>query len=349
MRVGLITGKRGLELREFPAPSPEPGKAVVEIAFCGICGTDVHAYAHGGGYTPAICGHEWAGTVSACGPDVDGVREGDRVAIGIAPACGVCALCRAGAPAQCSTVLMSMLGLDAMAPPHGGFASAIAVNAARLYGLRPQIGDAEAALLEPATVVTHALRRTPVRVGESAVVVGAGPIGLLAVQLVRLAGAGSVVVIEPERSRAELARSLGASEALEPGLADLEERIRAVCGPAGPDLVLECAGVPSTIQRSVELVRRGGRVGLLGLAAAPATIQPAAWLGKEVSLTASLGYTHEEFEATQELAADGRLQLAPLVTDTVGLGELESALERLTKPSGQVKILVDPRRGADPA
>jgi (R,R)-butanediol dehydrogenase/meso-butanediol dehydrogenase/diacetyl reductase len=343
VRVGLITGKQEFTLREFPTPSPEPGKAVVEISCCGICGTDVHAYMHGGPYTPAICGHEWAGTVSACGAGVEGVSEGDRVAIGIAPACGACALCLSGAPSQCMAVLTSMLGLDPMAPLHGGFAPAIAVSAARLYRLRAEIGDVEAALLEPATVVTHALRRTPIRVGESVVVLGAGPIGLLALQLVRAAGAGSVVVIEPEHSRAALARSLGATEVLAPDLEDLEERIRTRCGPAGPDLVLECAGVPSTIQRSVDLVRRGGRVALVGLASSPATIEPGSWLVKEVTLTASLGYTHEEFEATQELAADGRLRLAPLVTDTVGLDGLEEALQRLMRPSGQVKILVDPR------
>lgn len=343
MRVGLITGKQALELREFPVPSAEPGKAIVEIARCGICGTDVHAYMHGGPYSPAICGHEWAGRVSACGPGVAGVREGDRVAIGVAPACGTCALCQAGAAPQCTTVLMSMLGLDPMAPPHGGFAPAIAVNAARLYRLRPEIGDADAALLEPATVVTHALRRQPVRSGESVVVLGAGPIGLLALQLAAAAGAGGVVVVEPEPARAALARSLGAAEVLAPDLADLDARLRQLCGRAGPDLILECAGVPETIQRSVELVRRGGRVALLGLASAPATIQPATWLAKEVTLTASLGYTHEEFETTQELACDGRLQLAPLVTDTVGLGGLEAAIQRLAQPSGQVKILVDPR------
>jgi len=342
MRVGLIGGKGDLTLREFPTPSPEPGKAVVEIARCGICGTDVHAYAHGGPYTPAICGHEWAGQVSACGAGVDVVREGDRVAIGIAPACGRCALCRADAPAQCTTVLTSMLGLDAMAPPHGGFASAIAVDASRLYRVRPEIGDAEAALLEPATVVTHALRRTPVRADESVVVLGAGPIGLLALQLARAGGASHVVVIEPEPSRAALASKLGADHVFAPDLADLEPQLREACGRAGADLVLECAGVPTTIQRSVELVRRGGRVGLVGLAATPATIQPAIWLAKEVSVTASLGYTHDEFEITQQLACDGALDLAPLVTDTVGLDQLETAIERLMKPSGEIKILVDP-------
>ncbi len=251
MRVGLITGKHELALREFDTPSPEPGKAVVEIARCGICGTDVHAYAHGGPYSPAICGHEWSGTVSATGAGVDGVREGDRVAIGIAPACGRCALCLAGAPAQCTTVLASMLGLDPMAPPHGGFAPALAVDAKRLYVLRAEIGDEEAALLEPATVVVHALRRTPVRVGEPVVVLGAGPIGLLALQLARSAGAGAVVVLEPEPTRAKLAQTLGATEVLAPDAADLEERLRAVCGEAGPELVLECAGVPSTSQQAV--------------------------------------------------------------------------------------------------
>ncbi len=345
MRVGLITGKRTCELREFPAPEPEAGKAVVEIARCGICGTDVHAYVGGAPYTPAICGHEWAGTVSATGEGVSGVREGDRVAIGIAPACGACPLCRAGAPAQCTTVLASMIGQDAMAPPHGGFASAIAVDAARLYRLRPQIDDVAASLLEPATVVTHALRRTPIRAGESVLVLGAGPIGLLALQFAQAHGAGVVVVIEPEVSRAALARELGAAEVLAPDQQDLVARIATHCGPAGPDLVLECAGIAATIQRSVDLVRRGGRVSLLGLAATPATIQPGSWLGKEVTVTASLGYTNEEFDLTQDLVADGRVRLAPLVTETVGLDGLADALDRLAQPSGQVKILVDPNLG----
>jgi len=342
MRVGLITGKRQLELREFPTPAPEPGRAVVEIAYCGICGTDVHAYLSGEPYAPAICGHEWAGTVSACGSGVENVREGDRVAIGIAPPCGGCALCRAGSPAQCMAVLTSMLGLDPMAATHGGFASALAADANRLYRLRPEVSDLEAALLEPATVVTHALRRTPIRDGESVLVIGAGPIGLLALQLAKAAGAGTVAVIEPEPSRAELARSLGAQEVFAPDREDLEDQLRRLCGKQGPDLVLECAGVPSTIQRAVDLVRRGGRVGLVGLASSPATIQPGSWLVKEVTLTASLGYTNEEFDLTLDLAADGKLSLGPLVTDRVPLDDLADAMERLTKPSDLVKIVVDP-------
>lgn len=211
MLVALVTGRETLELQERPEPEPAPGLAVVEIGYCGICGTDLHAYQAGGFYNPAICGHEWAGRVTAVGPDAGPLREGDRVGIGVAPACGACAECRAGDAAHCGRALLGMLGLGPLAPSHGGFAPAIAVDASRLYRLHAALSDEEAALLEPATVAIHALRRTPLRLGESAVVLGAGPIGLLVLQCARVAGAGCVVVVEPEPGRARRAMELGAT------------------------------------------------------------------------------------------------------------------------------------------
>ena len=127
MRVGLVTGRERIELKEFPEPVPEPGKAVVEIAYCGICGTDIHPFQTGDPYNPAICGHEWTGTVSALGRGVAGLKVGDRVGIGATPACGQCAGCRAGDAAHCTAVLMAMVGVGPLAPLHGGFARAIAV------------------------------------------------------------------------------------------------------------------------------------------------------------------------------------------------------------------------------
>ena len=133
MLVGLVTGERRLELREMPQPVPTPGKAVVEIAYCGICGTDLHAFQSGEPYNPAICGHEWTGRVSAVGAQTSHVREGDRVAIGAAVACGSCATCRRGDAAHCETAFAGMIGIGPLAAPHGGFASAIAIDASRLY------------------------------------------------------------------------------------------------------------------------------------------------------------------------------------------------------------------------
>lgn len=345
MRVGLVTGREEIELREFPDPTPEPEKLVVQISHCGICGTDLHAYQQGGFYNPAICGHEWAGTVSGVGAGVERFREGDRVGIGVAPACGRCRECRAGDGAHCGAALMGMLGMGPLAAPHGGFASAIGIDAARVYPLHPKVSDLAAAMLEPATVAIHALRRTSLRLGDSVIVLGAGPIGLLVLQAAFIAGAGRVVVVEPEPNRAKLAASLGATLVIDPKSEDFEARVREVCGSLGADVVFECAGIPATIDQSVGLVRRGGVVSLVGLASVPAEIAPGAWLAREVRLVASLGYLHEEFDVTMQLVADGRLKLEPLHTETVGLDDLEPAFRRLLSGDGAVKILVDPRAG----
>jgi (R,R)-butanediol dehydrogenase/meso-butanediol dehydrogenase/diacetyl reductase len=343
MQVGLVTGKGRVDLKEFPEPVAEPGKAVVRIRYCGICGTDLHAFQSGEPYNPAICGHEWSGHVTAVGAGVAGVREGDRVAIGIATACGTCATCRRGDAEHCETAFLGAIGVGPLAAPHGGFASAIAIDAARIYPVAAALSDVEAAMLEPATVAVHAVRRTPLRLGDSVVVLGAGPIGLLVAQAARAAGAGYVLVVEPESRRRELARTIGADAVLDPGSAgDLGAAVDALIGRAGADVAFECAGIPATIEHAVALVRRGGFVSLVGVPSRPAEIQAAQWLVKEVRLAASLAYLREEFEIAQALVADGRLRCAPLHTSTIALRDLANAFARLSSTPEEVKVLVDP-------
>ena len=216
MQAALVTGHHKIELREFPDPEPEPSKAVVQIDYCGICGTDLHPFKEGGGYNPAICGHEWTGTVSAVPGDVFHVKEGDRVAIGVQPACGQCNECKAGDPAHCVAVMMGMIGIGPLAAPHGGFAPAIAIDGKRLYTVRDGLSDVEASMLEPSSIAIHALRRTPLRLGDAVLVIGAGPIGLLVQQCAKAAGAGIVVVIEPNASRAAISKQLGAEAVIDP-------------------------------------------------------------------------------------------------------------------------------------
>ena len=343
MRAALVTGKRQIELREMPEPTPDAGKAVVEVACCGICGTDLHAYASGAPYNPAICGHEWSGTISGVGANDLGFKEGDRVGVGTSAACGDCPECRSGDAAHCQQSLVSMLGIGDFFTPHGGFASSIAVDTRRLYPVRAELSDVEAAMLEPATVTVHAVRRMNMRLGDSAVVLGAGPIGLLTLQCAKAAGAGRVVVVEPDSSRATIAAELGADSVIDPSKEDVAERVRAECGAMGPDVVLECAGIPSTVNQAAELVRRGGAIALVGLATVPAEIVPMTWLAKEVRLVASLGSLREEFDISMQLVADGRLKLDPLHSSTVGLDDIEPAFQRLLGGGGEVKILVDPR------
>jgi 2-desacetyl-2-hydroxyethyl bacteriochlorophyllide A dehydrogenase len=343
MIVGLVTGKRRVELRELPEPEPSPGRAVVEIACCGVCGTDLEAWATGAPYNPAICGHEWAGVVAKLPPDVRSVREGDRVAIGIAPACGRCDPCRAGDPAHCVPAFLGMLGLGPLAAAHGGFARAIAVEAARLVPVRAGLSDETAALHEPTAVALHAVRRTGLRVGDAALVLGAGPIGLLVLQCALAGGAGAVAVVEPRPARRELAERLGASLVLDPAAADLAERLRRSLGPLGPDVVFECAGAAGTLAQAGKLVRRGGTVSLVGLAAQPAEIHPAAWLAQELRLVASLGYEREDFDRVQALLAEGRIASEPLIGSRAPLRDLPEVFERLHSHPDEIKVLIDPR------
>jgi (R,R)-butanediol dehydrogenase/meso-butanediol dehydrogenase/diacetyl reductase len=321
---------------------------VVEIACCGVCGTDLEAFSHGTPYRPALCGHEWAGTVSKLPPGVRGLREGDRVALGIAPPCGACDPCRAGDPAHCHPAFLGMLGLGPLAAAHGGFARAIAVEAARLVPVRAALSDETAALLEPAAVALHAVRRTGLCPGQGVVVLGAGPIGLLVLQCALAAGAGAVLVVEPEPVRRERAAALGASAVLHPEHDDVATRVREAFAPLGPDVVFECAGAPDTLAQAGMLVRRGGTVSLVGLSAKPVTIHAGAWLAQELHLVASLGYERAEFDIVQDLLADGRIASAPLVSAREPLAALPEVFARLAARPGEIKVLIDPRTPGGP-
>lgn len=343
MYAALVTGKREIRHVAFPEPEATPGRAVVAVDYCGICGTDLHAWLSGEPYNPAICGHEWSGRVSQVGAGVGHVREGDRVAVGVASPCGTCATCLRGDASHCETVFAGMIGVGPMAAPHGGFAPAIAIEAARLYLLEDDIEPATAAILEPATIAVHAVRRTPMRLGDSVVILGGGPIGLLVLQCARVSGAGTVILVEPQPARRNLGHRLGADRVIDPGAEDVVEAVEAWLGQPGADVVYECAGIPATINQAVTLARRGGVVSLVGVADQNASIVPAEWLIKEVRLLASLGYLREEFAVAQNLVRDGRLDLPALHTSTVALEQIGDAFQRLAEAPEEVKILVDPR------
>lgn len=342
MHAAVVTGRETVEMFEFPDPVPAPEGVVVDIAFCGICGTDVHAYQSGELSSPAICGHEWTGTVSAVGSDVSSVAEGDRVTVAVSAACGGCATCRAGHSDHCEAVFAMMIGRDRLAPPHGGFAPRVAVASTRVMPVDPSLTDVEAAQVEPMTVTYHAVHRSHLRVGDLVVVQGAGPIGLGVVQFARAAGAGEVVVIEPDQHRRELALELGADVGVAPGEA-AATAIGERSSGLGADIVFECVGRPAAVQSAVDLARRGGSMCLVGFAEGQASITPGVWLYKEIRTTASLAYVHDEFETTMGMMADGRVRAAPLHSSTVGLAVLGDAFADLASGrTGQIKVLVDP-------
>lgn len=343
MRAAVITGLQQVEIREVVVPTPTVDGVVVDISRCGICGTDIHAFQNGHPYNPAICGHEWVGTVSARGAEVNQHSEGERVVVAVPPACGRCTACVAGQPRYCSAVFLAATGRDVRDPQHGGFAPQLAVKANRVVAAHPGLDDDEAAQVEPATVTFHAVRASLLRLGDVAVVQGAGPIGLLTMQWVKAFGAGQVIVIEPNDQRRALALSLGASVAVAPG-DEASAVIREHTKGLGADIVFECVGRAFAVQGAVDNARRGGAVCLIGFPDTDATISPATWLVKEISLTSSLAYNHEEFALAQQFIADGRVKVAPMHSSTVSLDGLADALADLASgTSTQTKILVDPR------
>ena len=342
MHAALITGRHTIEMVEFPEPVPHDRGVVVDISFCGICGTDIHAYQSGRPYNPAICGHEWAGTVSAIGRSVTRIDEGDRVVVAVPPPCGECGPCRAGKAERCEPLFLTAHGREPGAPVHGGFAPRIAVNASRVVKADDRLSDEQLALVEPSAVAFHAVRRSGIRLGDLAVVQGAGPIGLCTLQLVKAAGALEVIVVEPNERRAAMALDLGASVAVAPG--DARELIDEHTGGMGADVVYECAGTPRTVQAGVDLARRGGSLCLIGLADGDVAISPGQWLSKEISVTSALAYQHEEFAMVMSMIADGRLDVTHQHTSTTALSGLDAALADLgSGASEQSKVLVNPR------
>lgn len=342
MLTGLITGVGRFELRDVAEPRVVPGGVVVDIALCGICGSDVIAYRDGQVYPPTLCGHEWVGTVSAVASDVTGLAEGDRVVCSAPPPCGTrCPACRQGRYRSCANVAGALLGRDGFSPESGGFARRQTVDARRLVRVPDELSMIQAAMVEPATVATHAVRRCGVRAGDRVGVIGAGPIGLFALQGLRAAGTGSIAVIDPDPARRELALELGADVTWEPG-SDAKHGVAELTGELGLDISFDCAGVPATIQDAARLARQGGTVMLVGVAAGHATINPATWILKELSVRTSLGFDKSDTAAVIDLLATRRIRVEPLHSDTVGLDHAGAALDGLATGSGAVKVLVDP-------
>ncbi len=323
-------------------PEPAPDGVVVDIGFCGICATDTHGYASAA-LPPAVFGHEWMGTVTAVGTDVTTVRVGQRVVAGVGPSCGVCAQCRAGHASNCDLAFAEANGITDDAPAHGGFATKLKVSARRAIPVLDELSDEEAALMEPATVTFHAVRRAQLRFGSTVVVQGAGPIGLLTAQHARTGGAGRLIISEPSGPRRAAARALGVTDVVEP--ADLPGLLAEATNGLGADVLFECTGVAALLQPSAELVRRGGTLALLGYPGTNSSVSYGDWQSRELTVIGSLAYSHEDFAATMRLIADGRIDVKSLHTGTIGLGDLVAMFRELDSGTSEhAKVLVDPRR-----
>ncbi|MFS8145716.1 zinc-dependent alcohol dehydrogenase family protein [Rhizobium sp. BR 249] len=331
------TGK--LQLCEVEKPSPGPGELLVRIEACGICGTDRHIY-HGEfpSKSPVTLGHEFAGIVEAVGDGVTDFRPGMRVTGDPNISCGGCEECRRGRVNLCRKLQAIGIHRD------GGFADYVCMPQSQAFALPGDLDPLHGAFCEPLACCIHGVDLGGLQAGSSAVVLGGGVIGLLTVQLARLAGATRVVLVTRSREKRRLAESLGATATVDPGDGDVVTRIAAEDGllPGGADVVFECAGVPETMQQAPRLARRGGGAVILGVMpqGAVIAIEPFDLLFREVRLIGSFvnPFTHGR---AADLIASGRIKVEPLISRRIGLAE---APEAITNPArgGEIRVLVVP-------
>ena len=325
-----------LELAELPVPDPGPGEALLRVTGCGICGSDLHLASQIAG-TGAVLGHEIAAQVAAVGPGVDASRWPEGTAVVARPfgGCGTCPACRRGRADHCAA--FQLVGLERP----GAFAEYVAVREDELFALPPSVRPDEQPLVEPLAVVRHALRRGGVTGEDRLAVLGAGPIGLAAVAWARSMGVTSIAVSEPSALRRTLAERLGATAVVDPGAGAVGPAVAEATG-GGPTVVVECSGRPGLIQEGVDMAAVDGRVVVVGICAQHDQIFPFWAMAKELDVRFAIYYERADFEDTLDALDTGRLDVLPMVTETVGLEALPERFARLERDPDAGKVIVRP-------
>lgn len=339
MHAARLVAIGDMRLEDAPVPSPGPGDVVVRVAACGICGSDRHFF-RGEAPTalPVTLGHEFSGVIEAVGSGVTRLAAGTLITCDPNIACGTCVYCRAGKPNLC--VNWSALGVTR----DGGFAGYAVMPEAQAVELPDGVSPLHGAFSEPLACCLHAIDVATIVPGQSVAILGGGVIGLIMVQLARLAGATAVILSTRQKPRRDLAERVGATHAVDASRSDANDLIAGPAGivPGGVDVVIECAGVPETLDQAIEIARRGGTVVLFGVSPRGETIalEPYKLLTKEVRIAPAWlnPLTHGRAAA---MIASGVLQLDPLITRTIGLDEVPRVVGSPPAP-GEVKIVAVP-------
>jgi 2-desacetyl-2-hydroxyethyl bacteriochlorophyllide A dehydrogenase len=314
-----------------PDPAPRPGHAVVQVGACGICGSDLNIAA--GLFPPTpfpiVPGHEFAGQVVAVGEGVDWLSAGDRVAVDPSLFCGHCEWCRAGRGNLCDN--WGAIG-DTV---DGACAEYVSVPANNCHHLPDHLSYQQGALAEPLSCAVHALDMLRPRLGETALVVGAGTMGLLTAQLISISGTAAVAVVDRNPARLPLAGELGAT------LTDTD--IGSIVEQAGGfDMVVDASGSPAAMQAAMGGVRKGGRFMVVGVAPPEGTltISPFEIYNKELTVLGSMAVL-DSYSRALKLLAEGTVYVDPLLTHSVSIDGYEDALETVRRGDG-VKVQIVP-------
>lgn len=332
-----------LVVEEFPEPAVAPGEVLVRVRACGICGSDVHGM---DGSTsrripPIIMGHEAAGEIAEIGAGVADWKPGERVTFDSTIYCGACWHCKRREVNLCER--RTVLGVSCKEyRRQGAFAEYVSVPERILHPLPDSISFQQGALAEPVSVAVHAVRRTPLSSNAPVAVVGAGMIGLLTIQALRVAGCHPIIAIDLDQARLQLAGRLGATHLLTGGQPDLLEKIRALTDGRGVDAAFEAVGLGTTVELAVNCVRKGGSVTLIGNLAPRVELPLQTIVTRELRLIGSCA-SAGEYPDCLALIASGKINVTEFISGTAPLAEGPRWFARLRAgEKGLMKVLLTP-------
>lgn len=324
--VKFAKGYGNLEIRDVPRPTIKDDEVLIEIKAAGICGTDLHHYEAGDNITiPVILGHEFSGNIVEIGKMVKGWRQGDRVVSEThAYVCNACYLCRRGDYHLCKERKGFGSGVD------GAFTQYLAVLSRLLHQIPDSFSYPEATILQPAADIVHAvITNTQVRPGDTVVVLGPGPMGLLTVEVSRAVGAGQVIIVglDEDRERLEMGKRVGADVMINGSKEDVVKRVNELTGGRGADIVFEVSGAKEAFLQGLEILAQKGQMTIIGVHTQPAEFGVRPFQRAEKILRGSTMSTWPDYEKAIQLTRSGRLQLKPLITDVLPITEWKKGFD----------------------
>lgn len=335
-----------VEIAERDVPMVEPGRVLVEVSHCGVCGSDLHLMMEGWGTPDTVEGHEYSGRIAAIGDGVEGWSVGERIVCGPSPSCGRCDACRARRPSQCE-----QRGAYSSPSHDGAFTRFTSIDARSLVRVPDSLDLRTAALAEPLAVAMHAITRSGITRGESSMILGAGPIGALILSALVADDIGPVTVVEPSEVRQRLARQLGATRVVHPdelvafSIAEPDH-----IAPNAVSVVFECSGKRTAMEIAPSQLRRGGRLVLVGAGIEPPRFDPNRIILTELSVIGAFIYDADGFDAAIELLDSGRLRTDLLIEpDDVPLDGLLGAMHEVIEGRRPGKVMIVPRLGGGPS
>ena len=336
MKVAIMTDVAKVELTEREIPKPAANEVLVRVEYVGVCGSDIHYYENGGigpniVKPPFVLGHEAGGTVVEVGTSVTHLKPGDRVALEPGKTCGHCEFCKTGRYNLCPEVIFF-----ATPPVDGVFQEYVAHEADLCFKIPDNMDTMEAALIEPLSVGFHAARQGNARMGMTAVVTGAGCIGLVSMMALKAMGVTRIIAVDVMPKRLEKALELAATDAINGKETDTVEEVLKLTGGMGPDLVIETAGSEITARQAIQFCKKGGTIVLVGYSASgEMTLPMSLALDKELTFKTVFRYRHI-YQLAIQAVSSGRVNLQGIVTNIFSLDDIQNAMEQSTKNKADI-------------